>query len=124
MRGYNATGESYYHADRGPFVKMLEADTRLEVGAQTGTMKAGATGAEVEFPFTVSTIVPAGSHDAVVAGLPTGVTLNGGRVETDYAGHGTFRLRGDGTQTADIYRGLTLTMEGAVSNEFTLEIIL
>lgn len=109
----------------GPFVRMLDADTRVSVGAQSGTMKAGTAGASVTFPVTVTTNIYTGSYEAQVAGLPSGVSVgNGGKVDINSKGTGTLTLQGDGVQTADIYNGLTLTLEGFTSEDFTLEITL
>jgi len=91
----------------------------VAVGAQSGTLAAGTAGT-VTFAVTTANIAD-GDHTATVANLPTGVTVQGGKV-TIASNSGTLTLAGDATTVEAVTSTLTLTIDGVTSAAFTLTI--
>jgi hypothetical protein len=89
------------------------------VGTQSGSLTMGTAG-EATFAITTENIAD-GDHEAVVLGLPQGVTVKDGKV-TISDGSGTLTLASGTAARAGIYAGLQLALAGATSAPFTLTI--
>ena len=92
----------------------------ITVGTQSGTLTAGQTGT-VSFPVT-TTNLPVGNHLITVANMPEGVSAPVTLTIAD-DGTGALTLAGLTTTLAGITDTLTLSIDEAISNEFTLTII-
>ncbi|MDR2543253.1 MAG: hypothetical protein LBC80_07380 [Treponema sp.] len=93
-------------------------DKTVSVGIQTGTLTAGTPG-HVTFAVTTANINN-GIYQAVVAGLPTGVTVYGQLAISSNSG--TLTLAGGTNTTAAVTSTLKLTVDGATSSSFTLTV--
>ena len=103
----------------GPFTLTIAAASKtVSVGAQNGKLTAKTVGT-VTFPITTASIAN-GSYSVTVANLPTGVSVQG-KVDIS-AGKGTLTLAGSTSTVAGVYSTLTLTIDGAKSEAFTLTI--
>ena len=90
----------------------------VSVGTQSGTLTEGKAGT-VTFPVTTANIAD-GDYDVTVANLPSGVEVQG--QVTINNNSGTLTLAGDTTTTQGMRNNLTLTIDGATSAAFTLNI--
>ena len=91
----------------------------VTVGAQSGSLKAGATGT-VTFPVTTTNIA-ANTYSVTVANLPAGMSVQGA-VTINAAGGGTLTLAGNTSTLAGVTTTLTLSIDNATSAAFTLTI--
>ena len=92
----------------------------VSVGTQVGTLTAG-TADTVTFPVTTTNIED-DDYTVTVQNRPTGVTVQG-QVTIDTDGKGTLTLAGNASTTPAVTNDLTLTIAGATSPAFTLEIV-
>ena len=90
----------------------------VSIGTQNGTLAAAHAG-EVTFPVTTANIAN-GSYTVTVANRPAGITVSG-QVTIDN-NSGTLTLAGDTSTIEGTTSNLTLTIDGATSNTFTLTI--
>ena len=90
----------------------------VSVGLQSGTLAAGSAGS-VSFPVTTANIAN-GSYSAAVANLPAGATVSG---NVDIInGSGTLTIAGNASTVAGTTTNLTLAIDGATSEAFTLTV--
>jgi hypothetical protein len=93
-------------------------DSRVTVGAQSGTLTAGSAGT-VTFPVTTAHIEN-GSYTATVANLPSGMSVLGQVTVNNNSG--TLTLAGNNTIAGGTTNNLTLTISSVTSGAFTLTI--
>ena len=92
----------------------------VSVGAQVGTLTAG-TEETVTFPVSTANIAN-GSYTVTVANLPTGVGVSGQVTINNNSGTLTLMSLASVGTTAGVTPTLTLTIDGATSEAFTLTI--
>jgi len=98
----------------------------VTVGTQVGNVRTG-TGGEVTYAVTTAN-VPAGTYEAEVDGLPTGVTVKNDEVTINSSGTGTLTLVVASSATAGVTGALTLELDDGTdvfgpSSTFSLEIL-
>jgi len=94
------------------------ATKSVSVGAQSGALTEKQAGT-VNYPVTTSNIAN-GSYSATVANLPAGVTVSGNVSITGNSG--TLSLAGSTSTVAGTTTNLTLSIDGATSQAFSLTI--
>lgn len=103
----------------GPFgVNIDTLSKTVSVGVQSGTLTAGTVGT-VTFSVVTEGIAN-GDYAAIVANLPTGVTVSG-QVQV-INGAGTLTLAGANSTAAGTTNNLTLTIDGVTSSDFDLTV--
>ena len=119
VRATIAGGAAQGAAYTQEFDVTVSVQKTVSVGEQKGTINAGAAGT-ASFDVT-TTGIDAGEYDATVANIPNGVTVQG-KVTVDETGDGTLILAGGASTTEGEFNTLTLAIDGATSEPFTLTI--
>ena len=94
----------------------------VTVGVQNGIIYAGrssGTGSSTTYEV-ITTVIPPGDYPATMTGLPSGISVQGGKVTIGADHKGTLTLQGNGSQTSRTSSNLRLTINNVQSNAFSL----